>query len=328
MLVPVAKKLVYKNDIFVERLLPVEGDVVSKVGEIVEPFVKLGMTKVSYAFMNIPTDLKIAKGRPADGFFYTGEAVGSVNGKKVLAPFDGQLGKTADGFVLRQGARDWWLLAGVWGEVAGVVPKKSVLIKTQSMDFSLAVCTRGSYAGELIVFPNPSKLLEMQYLEKFAKDIFGKIIYAGDFISEAVLKRAIELGAGGLVGGGTNRSTFMAAEDAGFFLGVFGGFGEIPTPKFVYGVLKEISNRYVFVQGEKNLLRVPIPGRVDETVRRNEVLKDLKVGDLVQVFEKPYFGWVGKVSEVKDSAAYVLLDGVENPVEASSPNLISVYSDV
>src|SRR3989304_5772813 len=117
MLVKVIKKATFIKNLNIERTLPTNGTVTSRKGDKVEPFTKLGMAKYSYGLMRIDSSLRLAKG------------------------------KQEDKYILKQEERDFWLLAGVWGEVQSVVENRSVLVKSQCMDLALLASTDFSYSG-------------------------------------------------------------------------------------------------------------------------------------------------------------------------------------
>ncbi|MBI2414798.1 hypothetical protein HYV31_03115 [candidate division WWE3 bacterium] len=328
MFIPLVQKITKRNNVLVERALPKKGELDAPIGTKVEPFTRVGIAKVSYGRLPLASSLKIVRGKSVGSYFYTGEVLGILTGKKIIAPFDGVLQKIPNGFMFEQEERDFWLLAGVWGEVIDYVDKYSVILKTQTTDIHLAACTQNSCDGELIVFPNPSELLEMHYLERFSKDSFGKIVYTGNYVNSMMVAKAIELGVAGIIAGSAERDAFSLAKRNGVFLGSISGFGKIPTPTNVYAFLKDISNRYVFLQGSRQLLRIPVSSEFSEA----EVSPDLFSGTLcelkcdlsVQVFEEPYFGWVGKVSSVTDDDVYVILDDVKDPVKIKIPNLVAL----
>lgn len=329
MYLPIVKKYMKNNGVLIERALPKKGELNSPIGSKVEPFTKLGVTKVSYGKLPLSKKFKIAKGKDLDTYFYTGDTLGKSGRKKVIAPFDGYLEKAQDeSFLFRQEERDYWLLSGVWGEVVNFVKGHSVLLKTQTLDLHLAACTDISHAGELIVFPNPSKLLEMQYLENYAKDSFGKNIYVGNYVNEELIKRASELGVGGVIAGSTSREAMKLAKRQNIFLGSISGFGEIPTPKYIFEILKEISSRYVFLEGGRGIVRIPVPELFSPTEVRaanyTGQLRKLKKGLKVQVFEDTYFGFVGKIESIQDDGVRVILDDVSEPVIIKIPNILAL----
>lgn len=326
--IPKLSKIVKNNDVYVERVLPKEGKLNVKVGMKTEPFTKMGVTKVSYGKLPINDSFRLESKKRVGDFFYTGDTVGYVRGKKVIAPFDGRIEKVENNYLYKQDERDFWLLAGVWGEIVGVVKRRSVLLKTQTTDLHLAAYTKISYSGELIVFPNPSKILELQYLEKFLKDSFGKIIYLGDHVDVPAVEKAVNLGVAGLLAGSAAREAFSLAKENEMFLGVFSGFGEVPTPKPIYEFLNDISNRFVLLQGSRGVVRVPNPERFSEnetTSDNQDLLVELREGLRVQVLKYPEFGQVGTVQKIDDNGQiYVKLDQKAKPVQVQIPNILAL----
>lgn len=328
MYIPVIKKIINSNNVNVERSLPTGGKVNIAKGERAEPFSRVGMSKISYKQMELPVEFELTKGKSWKSFFYTGEKLGKLQHKNLVAPFDGYLEKTETGYILKEEDKVYWLLAGVWGEIVNVTEDKSVLIKTQATDIYFAASTPNSISGELIVFPNPSEILEMQYLEKFEKYAFGKIIYVGNYASPDVIKKALDLGVVGIIAGSADRTTFSLAKQNKMFMGVFSGFGNIPTPKAVFDILKEVSNRYVFISGDSNLLRIPMPIPFDDSMLKQNspksVIKLAKKGIKVVVLQDPVFGYVGEVDRVYGSSIFVRLEENNQVVEVSEPNVLAI----
>lgn len=321
-LVPRVNKLIYARDVYMERPLPLKGTINVKEGDTVEPITKIGMTKISTAISHIPSNLSFAKGKFESGFVYTGEKIGRSGLKKVIAPFDGYISKVDKNYVLTQEPKEYWVLSGVWGQVIKRAENISVLIKTQCIDVKLSVCTHKYISGELIVFPNPSNLLQMQYLENFSKDVFGKIIYLGEFAPYDAVVRAADLGVGAVIAGGADKITFEYAKSKNMILGLINGFGNLETPQYVFDVIKEVANRYVFVLGQSNTLRIPVPSFNKESPATE--LVELVEGLRVQVFQKPYYGQSGAISSVQGSAVYVNLNDANEPIQFLLSNILAV----
>ncbi len=335
MLIPYCQKLTKRNDVLVERALPKKGDLDLTIGKKVEPFTRLGIAKVSYGKLPIEQNLRIVKGRSGNSFFYTGEKIGTLGGKKLIAPFDGTLKVEGNGYVFEQEERDFWLLSGVWGDVIDSVDKRSVLLRTQAMDIHLAVCTGKSCDGELVVFPNPSEILEMQYLERYSKENSGKIVYTGNHVSAAIVEKAASLRIVGLLAGSADREAFTLAKQKGIFLGSISGFGKIPTPDFIYDILKDISSRYVFLYPDEGVLRIPVSSQFKpeelSPINYTGTLKEVEEGLRVQVLEDPYFGWLGTIAKgfvntnyTEDLEILVILDEVTDPVKIRVQNLLAI----
>ncbi len=325
-LIPRIKRLTYSREVLMERPLPLKGTLNVKVGDAVDPVTRLGMTKLSTAVSYIPLDLTFAKGKFDTGYFYTGEKIGRSKLKKVIAPFDGYMSKSDKSYIFTQEPKEHWLLSGVWGKVEKKIESMSVLIRTQTVDIKLAVCSSRYISGEFIVFPNPSDLLQSQYLENFSKDVYGKIIYLGEFATPVAVEKAVQLGVGGLIAGSTDKQTFEYAKSQKIFIGLINGFGRIETPDYIFDFIKEVSNRYVFIQGERNLLRIPIPQERLSDIEPDlgAVLVKPVVGMRVQIFQKPYYGYLGTIKDVQEGVIYVTLNQVAEPVEVPLHGVLAV----
>ena len=109
--------------------------------------------------------------------------------------------------------------------------------------------------------------------------------------------------------------------------GLFSGFGEMSSPEDVYTFLNEVSNRFVFFHGEKDILRVPLPPdekNDPESKKAKQPLRLLKTGLKVLVLQKPYFGRTGVVDRIEEFSIFVRFNSNENPVEVRVPNLFDL----
>lgn len=327
MYIPLAQKIKYKNDIYMERPLPNAGYLTAQPGDLVKPFTKLGMSKLSYQKLSLGPDFVPVRGKKEGAFFYQDEKVGTSKLRKIIAPFNGFLRVEDNEYVFTQEERDYWLLSGAWGQVSSVAKGSSVLIKTQVIDLKFAVCTEHSISGELVVFPNPGEALVLEYLQNLSKNIYGKIIYVGDYLSNKSLKKAMELGVTGILAGGTDSSSYSLAKEKNMFLGLLTGFGAVNVPPKVFEILKGVSNRFVFVNGEEKLLRIPAPEAFDPHVVKDTCgnsLRNVEKGLQVLVLQKPHFGKVGVVDTVGESSIFVRFPEKEETVEVFIPNLLSL----
>lgn len=324
MFVPVLRKIINRNDAFIERALPEAGDLNVKIGDKIEPFNQLGTCKVSYNQLVLPkgftplnslTPLRILQGT----------TLGRHRGIYIHAPFNGYLEKDVDNnvWIYKETGREFVLLSGVWGTIKNIVDKRSILVETTSKDFLLPIVCGKTSPGELIVFPNPSDLLIGSFLENFTKDVSGKIFYIGGHIGLQTVMKAKDLNLNTLLAGSISKEAYGFAKSQGLNIGIFEGFGEIPTSKMVFDELKNISNRFVFFDVENRILRVPMPSKLEITSVKKP-LKLLKIGDTVQIFEVPYFGLMGTVDTIKESSILVKIPKNTKLIEVSVPNFFVV----
>ncbi len=327
---PLVEKIHRTNDFFVERILPDVGKTFVLEGEEVEPFTKIGETKASYFFEKIDPGSTIT--RDVNSYIEKGLDIaqrrrGILRVNRLYAPYSGFIRKIVDGtYVFEQEKEFFSLLAGAWGKVSGVVENKSVLIKGSATILYCAVCTPFESEGELVVLPNPTELLEDPYFNNFTKEITGKVIYSGHFIKLENLKRAIDLGVSGIIAGGANRTTFDFAQKNGFLLAILSGYGRIPTPESIFELLSSVSNRYVFVRGQSGEILIPSPSKFsdDDIKEKEDYFVELKNDMMVQVLERPYFGWVGNVEAINGEEVSVKLIGGGEKVSVRPTNLLAL----
>ncbi len=326
MYIPVIKKLIYKKNLFIERVMPSEGKLSVLVGSTVEPFNKLGTCKVSYEVVELGDKFRPAKSAQKLSSYHAGMVVGKLGSGSFLAPFNGYLEKIGQQYFFRSEPTDYWLLPGVWGEVTDVVDNKSVLIKTQAIDLHVPITTKNDIAGELIVFPNPSEILAAQYFHNYMKSTNGKIVYVGHTISMDIIKMAKELNVGVVLAGSADKEVYDYAVANNIGLGLFSGFGEIATPDYVFEFINNISNRYVFFFAKRNVLQVPVPPDVqmESTAQVGSVLKNVKKGMRVQILKSMYFGKYGVVDRVSKFSIFVKLDDRDEIVEVFPPNVFVI----
>lgn len=329
MRVPVISKIKEQPEIFIERTLPVEGDILVEKGKKLEPFDHLGICSYSQKTLKLPARFRPRKFKKDGQYFYANSFLGKNGRESVAAPFNGNLYRLADKtYEFREESSKYMLLSGVWGEVDKITDSRSVLIKAKTKDINLSVATNTNFAGELVVFPNPSHLLEKFYLEGFASGSSeGKIVYVGNYVTMGLLTEAVKYGVGAIIGGSADIETFRFALRSNISFGLFSGFGESDTPQDIYEVLNSVYNRYVFFQGERNLLRIPLPPDSGiSTIKPGHVgaITEVSKGDKVLVLQRPYFGKTGEVDRVGESSIFVKFSLNENPVEIRVPNFFLI----
>jgi len=112
------------------------------------------------------------------------------------------------------------------------------------------------------------------------------------------------------------------------FLGLFVGFGHCQIPNETFEVLKNVSNRFVFIQGGNKLLRIPVPEKFDSAVVKGStsrtLLRNVKKGLSVLVLQKPNFGVKGKVDRVSGNSIFVKFPEKDETFEVKVPNILSL----
>ncbi len=330
MLAPVLKKLIEREDTFIERTLQVTGLIFVKPSDVVKPFDRLGECVFSQREAQYPARFRPFKFKLPKTFYHAGSFLGSLPKNKIMTPFNGNLTRLDDGsYVFNESESKYVLLSGVWGTVDKVNEKKSVLIKTRTKDLLMAASSDICASGELVVFPNPMEILEKSYLEKFSKSNEGKVIYVGHFASDELVSKAYEMGCSAIIAGSAHRNTFNLAKSLGLGFGLISGFGKLETPEPIYKLLSVIAYRYVFFQGERNLLRIPYEADITEPVETKtkiakSLIRSVQIGADVISLQDPFFGKIGAVDRVLESSIFVRFSPEKSPVEIFLPNFYLV----
>lgn len=324
--VPAIKKMSYNTDFLVERALPKEGQVTVSVGDQVDPSTRLGQCKMVYEFTKLGTKFKAEKKKDGTNYYAQGVLVGSYGRDKFVAPYDGFLEETEEGFVFKAEEKDYWLLPGVWGEVKDVSKNRSVLIKSQCINVHVPVVSGNQLAGELVVFPNPSQMLAEQYFHNFIKSTAGKIVYVGNYLNTVLVEKAHSLGVKVLLAGSASKDAYDFALENDIYLGLFVGFGEINTPEMIYNFINDVTSRYVFYLPEKNTLQIPIPedNEYAKQGSTTKILKYLRKDMTVQVLNSEHFGKLGTVDRATKSGIFVKLHENNQETEVHPPNLLII----
>jgi len=161
-----------------------------------------------------------------------------------------------------------------------------------------------------------SEILTDKEIDNSAK---GHVIIGGSFVTAAGLHKAIKVGAVGIVVGGFGDQdlrdflgydlgvAITGNEDKGITLVVTEGFGEINMAQKTYDLLKANEGQEACINGATQIragvirpeVVIPKPGDVNEKDAHESAENiGLAVGSPVRVIRQPYFGQLGKVSDL------------------------------
>lgn len=320
MIIPAFKNIVFVKDIFIERALSTKGKILLNTGEKVSSYTKIGYSRNSIKELLIPSNFKIERKFLNSKQIKIGEFVASFQNKFIFSPFDGYLENKGASSVIVKNPEDYWLISGVAGQIVSAISSRSVLIKTSGFELKFFATSQEICEGVLEVLPNPSELIEIEFMDKYIKNGTGKIVYTGDYLSKEMLLKAMEVGCEGLIVSSCDRNTLNLASENNFFVGVLSGFGRIPVREKTWRFLKAYRSKYCIVrEGSCNLF-------ISETeinYKNDSPYNNLKVGLEVIVIDYPYFGWEGKVVSFEHGNVRVKITKIGEEVVTHYQNLIS-----
>ncbi len=319
--VPLLRKVELSSKSFLERALPTPGAIRVKVGDIVRPFDIVADTLVNLQeqTVNLRTLFKIGK-KSLDEYMRKREGEGFKRGdmiaeswgplgfqrKQLLGPFDGviqSVTRETGEMLLRTNPEKKTILAGAGGEVVQILDNRAVLLVIVAVQVSGVWAGGQTVEGELLTLSSFDQPLE---LAKITPAVRGKIIIGGSFVSFEAIKKAIALGALGIITGGVNVLPEDVFSADYFSLLVTEGFGSVPMLESTWRYLKSAEARTAILIPERNVLLVPenAPVCPADPHRPEGYFGPIAVGDRVQVFCWPYFGRVGKVTGLEPKKTF------------------------
>jgi hypothetical protein len=238
--------------------------------------------------------------------------------QKVQSPVDGTIESisTVTGQVIfREAPIPVQVHAYVVGVVSEIIPEEGVIIRTNAAYIQGIFGIGGETRGEIkILTEDPNTILDEKLIDASCKD---KIIVGGSFLTLSGFKKAIQVGAKGIVVGGFNYKdikdivgydigvAITGQEDISTTLIVTEGFGEIHMAQQTFTLLKSMEGQIASINGATQIRagvirpEVIIP-RLQQELHEAPIkaIAGLDVGTTVRVIRAPYFGLLGEVTEL------------------------------
>ncbi|MFP4459213.1 MAG: hypothetical protein ACLFSQ_06480 [Candidatus Zixiibacteriota bacterium] len=316
-----------------QRLLPLKGKVTVKVGDKVRPDTVIAETFLPGDVQPINVANKL--GCDADSLdYYMKKKVGDEFKKDEIyaenkglfglfktslrAPFDGTIESISDitgQVILRAEPIPLQIKAFIDGEIIEVIPEEGAIVETFGSFIQGIFGIGGERFGDLVVLAesHDTYIKAEQINEKHR----GKIIVAGSVVTADVFNKANSLGVKGIIGGGIDAFdlrkvlgydigvAITGSEDVTTTLVVTEGFGEIPMAKQTFDLLKKNDGNETSMHGATQIRAGVIRPEIVITKPKKKDFKDtgeeligLEIGSTVRVIRVPYFGQIGKVTEL------------------------------
>lgn len=211
------------------------------------------------------------------------------------------------------------LTAYIPGIVTKVLPKEGVEIETTATYIQGIFGIGKENHGKIkMIAKTPDEIAEPDQIGSECK---GKILICGSMIQLETLKKAIEVGANGLVIGGIKGKDFKGLlgedlgvvitgqEEVGITLIITEGFGKMSMRKKTFDLFRKNEGKLACINGATQIragvLRpeIIIPSgenMVDKIPRiesENRYSEGLKLGTRIRIIREPFFGALGRVVE-------------------------------
>ena len=210
------------------------------------------------------------------------------------------------------------LNAYIPGRVVRVIPGEGVTIRTPAALVQGIFGIGGETYGELkIVTDSRDETLTGEKIETSCKD---KILVGGALVTTDALAKATQIGVRGIVVGGIEHEDVIkflgseigvaitGQEDLGTTLIITEGFGKISMSTGTFDLLKSFNGRRASINGATQIRagvmrpEVIIPLEEDEAREQSEEADEISggmtPGTQVRIIRDPYFGIIGRVSNL------------------------------
>lgn len=203
------------------------------------------------------------------------------------------------------------------GMVTEVFPKEGVAVETTASFiqgiFGLGGETNGALA---IACSGPDEVLTEAEIDEGCR---GKVLVGGSLIELPALRKAIKLGAKGVVVGGFNDQdvkeilgydlgvAITGTEELGTTLMITEGFGKIRMAERTFGLLKSLQGKKASINGATQIragvIRPEVVIPLEMAVEKKEVAEKKKsegmvIGSQIRVIRQPYFGMLAQVTDL------------------------------
>ncbi|RME25124.1 MAG: hypothetical protein D6800_07945, partial [Candidatus Zixiibacteriota bacterium] len=313
--------------------LPLKGDVLAKVGDKVNPDDVVARTLLPGEVVPInvanklgipPEDIDTAMLKKVGDEIKEGEIIAKTKTlfiftSTVQATINGKIESISSvtGQVLQRGEpAPVEVKAYLRGVVTEVIPNEGVVVECEGSFLQGIFGIGGETHGDIkVAVPDNTAVLSDDLI---TDDLSGKIVVGGSRVTADALRKAIKVGVKGIVAGGFDDKdlrdflgydigvAITGSEDISTTLVVTEGFGQIDMAQKTFDLLKRHEGQLACVNGATQIRagvirpEVVIPSS-DELDTRNEEeqeIQGLAIGSPVRVIRHPYFGKLGKVTDL------------------------------
>lgn len=295
-----------------ERLLPMRGEVVARVGQEVSPGQVVARSSGELDFVVIPVSeklrivpddiekyLQVQIGEPVEQGTVLVEQRRLIGGKTLVSPVEGSLYDVKNGRLIIQRATDRVeLRALLQGRVVNQIPGRGVVLEAHGSLIQGVWGSGKEGVGPLkVVARGPDSILQMGQLDA---EVTNKVVIAGRINQPDVLEKAAQLEVRGIILGSMSSALCQMAGSLPFPVILTDGIGQQRMALPVFQLLQQAEGREASIFGRfpdalGNRPEIVIPGTAVSTTDPPSNRKLLAVGQTVRILRTPYSSQVGQV---------------------------------
>ena len=320
-----------------ERRLPLEGEVLVEAGATVkaEDVVAKADLPGNVQLLNVANLLSVPPNevaeymlKPVGESVSKGEIIATTKGlfglfkSQARSPIDGTIEAVSDvtgQAILREPPIPVEVKAYTDGTVTETVPTEGVTVETYGTYIQGIFGVGGETVGDLVVVAKSSD--DELTAEQILPEHRDNILVGGSLVTTDAIQKAIQHGVRGIIAGGIDDAdlrellgyelgvAITGSEEIGITLVITEGFGHIAMAEQTFTLLKAREGMKTSINGATQIragvvrpeILIPL---VSDTVETVEVGKDgstegiLEVGSSVRIIREPYFGQLGRVTEL------------------------------
>lgn len=236
---------------------------------------------------------------------------------QVESPIDGTLesvSRITGQAVLREAPQPVEVRAYVDGTVVEVIPHEGVVVETRAALIQGIFGLAGEQQAPLLMLADrPGDRLDAADIDAGCA---GKVVVGGGRLTLAGMRKALEVGAAGVVCGGFAYQdvrellgfdvgvAITGTEALGTTLVVTEGFGDIAMAGATFELLRRMNGRIASINGATQIragvIRPEVVIPIEETAgeEAEQGPSGLEIGAPVRCIRAPYFGRIGKVTDL------------------------------
>ena len=319
-----------------ERRLPLEGDVLVEAGTTVkaEDVVAKADLPGNVQLLNVANLLSVSAGevieymlKPVGEAITKDEIIATTKGlfglfkSQARSPIDGTIEAVSDvtgQVILREPPIPVEVKAYTDGTVTEIAPNEGVTVETYGTYIQGIFGVGGETVGNLIIAVSSSS--DELTAEHILPEHRDKILVGGSLVTTEAIQQAIQHGVRGIVAGGIDDAdlrellgyelgvAITGSEEIGITLVVTEGFGSIAMAEQTFALLKAREDMKTSINGATQIragvvrpeIVIPIAPETSQTSSeaRDAAEGILEVGSSVRIIREPYFGKLGRVTEL------------------------------
>ena len=319
-----------------ERRLPLEGEVLVEAGVTVkaEDVVAKADLPGNVQLVNVANLLSVPPEEVAahmlksvgeavseDEIIATTKGLFGLFKSQARSPIDGTIESVSDvtgQVILREPPMPVEVKAYTDGTVTATLPNEGVTVETYGTYIQGIFGIGGETIGDLtVVAESPGDALTAEQIQAEHRD---KILVGGSLIATDAIQKAIQNGVKGIIAGGIDDAdlrellgyelgvAITGSEEIGITLVITEGFGSIAMAEQTFTLLKAREGMKTSINGATQIragvvrpeILIPL---TETTAATSDAENDtteglLEVGSSVRIIREPYFGKLGRVTEL------------------------------